>query len=356
MIRQHGDLEAPRLELLPGVTRSAALLVLGALVLQLGFVFSYVGAFHSPTLRDAPIGVVAPAGAPPGAAQSVADKLNGLDGGPVDAAAYPDEDSARRAIADRDIAGAFLVGAQNSDTLLVTTAEGGTLSAALEEAITRIDAGQQRTVTTKDVLPSGDEDNQGLSAFYLAVGWLVGGYLVAALLGVSSGYGSSTRRRGGVRLGALALYSVLSGIGGAVIVGPLLGALPGHFVALSALGALLVFAVGATTMALQVWTGLIGIGLAIGLYVVLGNPSAGGAYPAPLLPPFWAAIGPYLPPGAGTSGVRGIIYFSGAGTGSAATVLAVYAVVGVVVTLLGAGRSREAKKTAAEQERTQALE
>lgn len=349
MIRQHGEHEALRRELLPGVTRRAALLVLGALVLQLGFVLSYVGAFHSPTPRDAPIAVVAPVGAPPGTAQSVAERLNGLDGRPLDASVYADEDAARQAITDRSIDGALLLGPQNSDTLLLTTAEGGTLSVALEKTITQIDAAQQRTVSTEDVIPAGRQDNQGLSAFYLAVGWLVGGYLVAALLGVSSGYGSSTLRRGAVRLGALALYSVVSGIGGAVIVGPVLGALPGHFVALSALGALLVFAVGATTMALQVWTGLIGIGLAIGLYVVLGNPSAGGAYPAPLLPPFWAAVGPFLPPGAGTSGIRGIVYFSGAGTGSAVIVLAVYAVVGVAVTLLGAGRSREAKKSATEQ-------
>ena len=102
--------------------------------------------------------------------------------------------------------------------------------------------------------------------------------------------------------------------------------------------ALVVFAVGAITMALQVWTGLIGIGLAILLFVVLGNPSAGGAYPAPLLPPFWAAIGPWLPPGAATDAVRGIVYFGGAGAGVAALVLVAYGVVGLVATLAGAGR------------------
>ena len=61
------------------------------------------------------------------------------------------------------------------------------------------------------------------------------------------------------------------------------------------------------------WTGLVGIGLAILVFVVLGNPSAGGAYPAQLLPPFWSAIGPWLPPGAATGAIRGIVYFGGAG-------------------------------------------
>ena len=64
---------------------------------------------------------------------------------------------------------------------------------------------------------------------------------------------------------------------------------------------------------------------------MLGNPSAGGAYPGPLLPPFWRAIGPWLPPGAGTSAVRGLVYFDGAGTTSPLLVLAAYAVVGAAV-------------------------
>ena len=44
-----GRHEAPRRELLAGVTRRSAFLVLGVLLLQLGFVLSYVGAFHAPT-------------------------------------------------------------------------------------------------------------------------------------------------------------------------------------------------------------------------------------------------------------------------------------------------------------------
>ena len=155
---------------------------------------------------------------------------------------------------------------------------------------------------------------------------------------MSAGSRPLTRARGVVRLGSLAVYAVVSGVGGALITGPVLGVFDGHLLALATFGALLVFAVGAFTTALQVWTGLVGIGLAILLFVVLGNPSAGGAYPAPLLPPFWAAIGPWLPPGAGTSAVRGIVYFGGAGAGQAVLVLAVYALVGAVATLLGSGR------------------
>jgi hypothetical protein len=233
----------------------------------------------------------------------------------------------------------LVLGANGQDRLLVAGAEGGAVSSALTDVLTRIDAARQRTLVTDDVIPSRAADARGLSAFYLAVGWVVGGYLVASIIGVSSGSVPVTRGRGAVRLGALAVYAIVSGIGGVLITGPVLGVFSGHVVELAALGALVVFAVGAFTAALQVWTGLVGIGLAILLFVILGNPSAGGAYPAPLLPPFWAAIGPWLPPGAATGAIRGIVYFGGAGAGAAALVLGGYALVGVVATMLGAGRS-----------------
>jgi hypothetical protein len=335
-----GRHEAPRRELLPGVTRRSALLVVGVLLLQLGFVLSYVGAFHAPTPREIPVAVVAPAGAPAGTAEQVADRLDGLEGNPVDARVARSEDAARALLADREVDGVLLLGTGTEDTLLVSSAEGGAVSSALTSLFTQVDGTQQRTVTTEDAVPAARGDARGLSAFYLAVGWVVGGYLVAAIIGVSNGSVPRTRARAAVRLGALAVYAVVSGIGGAVITGPVLGVFPGHFWTLAAFGALVVFAVGAFTMALQVWTGLIGIGLAILLFVVLGNPSAGGAYPAPLLPPFWAGIGPWLPPGAATDAVRGIVYFDGAGAGRAALVLAAFAVIGRLATLAGAGRRR----------------
>jgi hypothetical protein len=338
MASGHGLHEAPRRELLPGVTRRAAVLVIGVLLLQLGFVLSYVGAFHAPTPRDVPLAVVAPAGAPPGTADQVVAQLEGSAGGPLDVRVADTEDDGRQLLADRDVDGVLLLGTGTEDTLLVSSAEGGAVSSALTEVLTRVDAAQQRTLTTDDALPAATGDARGLSAFYLAVGWVVGGYLVASIIGVSAGSRPLTRARGVVRLSSLAVYAVVSGIGGALITGPVLGVFDGHLLALSALGALLVFAVGAFTTALQVWTGLVGIGLAILLFVVLGNPSAGGAYPAPLLPPFWAGIGPWLPPGAGTSAVRGIVYFGGAGVGQAVLVLAAYAVVGLLATLAGSGR------------------
>jgi hypothetical protein len=140
----------------------------------------------------------------------------------------------------------------------------------------------------------------------------------------------------------MALYAAAGGLLGAVVVGPVLGALPGSVFALWGLGALIVFAVGMITLALEAMTGVVGIGIAVLLIVIAGNPSAGGAFPLPMLPPFWRAIGPYLPPGAGTWTARSIAYFHGNAVTSELLVLSAYAVAGTAVALLAVPRRRRA--------------
>ncbi|WP_395359878.1 DUF3533 domain-containing protein [Streptomyces sp. YH02] len=325
-------------ELKSAVTPRAALLVVGVFALQLLFITSYVGALHHPKPRDVPFGVVAP--------QRVSTQLVGqldqLPGAPLDPRPVADEATARNQILNRDIDGALIVDPTGrTDTLLVASGGGTVLSSALETILTRVEATQQRTVRTVDVAPASAEDFDGLSAFYLVVGWCVGGYICAAILAISAGSRPANRERAIIRLGVLAIYSVLGGLGGAVIVGPVLGALPGSVAALWGLGTLVVFAVGAATLALQSVFGIVGIGLAILLIVVAGNPSAGGAFPLPMLPPFWNAIGPALPPGAGTWAARSIAYFKGNDMTGSMLVLSAWAVVGVAVTLVMSSLKRK---------------
>lgn len=321
------------------VTPRAVLLVLGVLGLQVAFIASYLGAFHDPTPHGITVAVAAPT---PEVAQQTAARLNALPGGPLDATAVASADAARHEVRDRSAFGAFVVAASGADRLYVSSAEGAAVSEALGEILTQVEQQQQRTFTTTDLVPAGVGDARGLSAFYLAVGWVVGGYLVAAILGISAGERPANRQRALVRLGALALYSIASGLLGALVVETVLNALAGSFWPLAAFGMLLVFAVGAFTMAVQTVTGVIGIGIAVLLFVVIGNPSAGGAYPAPLLPPFWRAVGWAFPPGAGTHGIRSVVYFDNAAIGRDLLVLAAWALVGAAVVLLVSTRRHPA--------------
>ncbi|MFF5709748.1 DUF3533 domain-containing protein [Streptomyces sp. NPDC012756] len=326
-------------ELKSAVTPRAALLVVGVFALQLLFITSYVGALHNPKPTDVPFGVVAPQQQ---VATAVTDRLEKLPGDPFDPRVVATEAEARDQMLNREIDGALIVDPRGrTDTLLVASGGGKVLSATLEAMITRLEAANQRLVRTVDVAPSSSQDFNGLSAFYLVIGWCVGGYICAAILAISAGARPANRERAVIRLGALALYAALGGLGGAIIVGPILGALPGSVAALWGLGTLVVFAVGAATLALQSVFGIVGIGLAILLIVVAGNPSAGGAFPLPMLPPFWRAIGPYLPPGAGTWAARSIAYFKGNDMTASMVVLSVWAMVGAAVTLVMSSVRRE---------------
>ncbi|MFE7576461.1 DUF3533 domain-containing protein [Streptomyces sp. NPDC057521] len=317
------------------VTPRAALLVIGVLALQLLFIASYIGALHHPKPTDVPFGVVAPQQA---SARLVA-QLDGLPGGPLDPRTVSDEATARRQILDREIDGALIVDPRGTrDTVLVASGGGTVLATSLTKIVKEAEAAQRRTVRAVDVAPASRQDFDGLSAFYLAVGWCVGGYLCASILAISAGTRPANRQRALIRTGVMALYAIAGGIGGALIIGPILGALPGSFWGLAGLGALTVFAVGMITLALEGLTGIVGIGLAVLIVVIAGNPSAGGAFPLPMLPDFWRAIGPALPPGASTWTARSIAYFHGNAVTGPLLILSAWAVAGTAGTLLTAMR------------------
>ncbi|MYT82808.1 Predicted membrane protein [Streptomyces sp. MnatMP-M77] len=319
------------------VTPRAALLVIGVLGLQLLFIASYVGALHKPKPTDVAFGVVAPQQV----SRQLVAQLDGLPGRPLDPRTVSSAAEAREQIMNRDIDGALIVSPEGrTDTLLVASGGGTVLSGSLERILTEVTASQQRAVRTVDVAPASPEDFDGLSSFYLVVGWCVGGYLCASILAISAGTKPANRQRAVIRTAVMALYAVAGGIGGAVIIGPILGALPGSLWGLAGLGALVVFAVGMITLALEALTGIVGIGLAVLIIVIAGNPSAGGAFPLPMLPDFWRAIGPALPPGAGTWTARSIAYFRGNAVTGPLLVLSAWAVVGTALTLLLSMRHR----------------
>ncbi|MYT29745.1 MULTISPECIES: hypothetical protein [unclassified Streptomyces] len=326
-------------EVRSAVTTRAALLVIGVLGLMVAFITSYAGAFHHPKPDRVPLAVVAPAQV----RGELVHKLDRLPGAPLDPSPAASEQDARRRIGDRTRDAALLVDPRGTtDRLLVAGGGGASLAQAVEAVVTAAEKQQGRTVRTEDVVPADPGDGRSLSSFYLVVGWCVGGYLCAAILAISAGARPANRPRAVIRLAALALYAIAAGLAGAIVVGPVLGALPGSLFGLWGLGALTVFAVGATTLAFQGLLGIIGIGLAILVIVVFGNPSAGGAYPYPLLPPFWRAIGPALPPGAGTWAARSIAYFRGRALTGPLLVLSAWAVGGALVTVVLATLHRTA--------------
>jgi len=309
------------------------LLVVGVGLLCLGFVLSYVGAFHDPTPHRIPVAVVAPEQV---SAQLV-QALDDADGEPVAATAVEDVAAARRLLERGEISGALVVDpAGTQDTLLVAGGGGVAMTTAVQRIFTGAEAVQQRTLAVDDVVPPQSGDPQGNSAFYVVVGAVLAGYLLAAVLGMAKGARPATFRRTLWRLGATVPYALAVGLGIAIVTGPVLGAITGHFAAVFGIATLLVLSAATVTMSFQVLFGIFGIAATILTFVVVGNPSAGGAYPYELLPPFWRAVGPWLPNGAGVDALRGAVYFGGTGTAAAVWIVVAWVAAGAVLTVLAA--------------------
>jgi uncharacterized phage infection (PIP) family protein YhgE len=171
-----------------------------------------------------------------------------------------------------------------------------------------------------------------LALFYLDVALIFGGYFAATVVTTLVGPRSRSRRGAALRVGALLAFSIVTGFLTAVVVGPLIGAMPDHVAQVGAIGSLIVFAAAMATSALQSLLGVAGTLVALVVFVLFGNPSA-GLYPASFVPGFWGAIGPWLPGGAGLSALRGSVYFDGTAIGGRLLLLAVYAVAGAAITI-----------------------
>lgn len=320
-------------ELRDAISTRAVLVMVGVLLLQLGFALSYMGAFHAPKPHRIPIVVVAPEAME----KDLVVRLNALPGAPLLVSSAADRIQARSRLLDRRTDAALVVDpAGHTDTLLVASAGGTSAADAATKVVQTIERTQGREVVVRDIRPPAAGDSRGLSSFYLVLSWTIGGYLAASALNMAAGSKRPTLRRVLVRLTAMVPYAFVSGIGGAIIVGPVLHCLPGAFWELVGIGTLVVFASGAVGVALQSLAGTVGLGLTILIFTILGNPSSGGVYPASLLPPFWRAIGQALPPGAGTTVVRNTVYFDGNATTGALWILGAWAFGGIAAAILSA--------------------
>ncbi|RAY11725.1 DUF3533 domain-containing protein [Actinomadura craniellae] len=311
--------------------RRAAPLIFGLLLLQVGFVVSAVGAFHSAAPHRLPITVAAPVQT----AARMVDAFDALPGDFVRTTVAPDSATARTRVLRREAAAAYIAATApgQADTLLVASAAGPATAQAATQVAREAGRRGGRTVTVTDVQAPSLGDRWGLAPSLLAISWVAGGCLAAVVLLAAGGARPDDPQRTVTWLAILAGYAAVSGLAGAAVVDPVFGALPGHFAALCAIGALTVFAAGITTLALRALFGVPGLGLAALLLVVLGVPGTGGLPPTALLPQFWRTVGPALPTGAADAAVRNTVYFGGHATLGPRWVLGTWAVAGTVLAM-----------------------
>jgi hypothetical protein len=296
-------------------------------LVQALFVTSYVGALHAPKPNRVPFAVVGS----PQLADAVRTRFS------LRTIVYQDEAAARRAIDHRKAYGALVTGASGM-TLIVAPAAGASVAVALTTAFTTAAAATGRKLTVVQVHPLPSGDRIGAASFLVVMALVIGGYLSATIATTIGG--PATRR---ARAPVLAAIAVIGSFVTDLVAGPILGAIPSHrFFVLWGLFAFVMLAVAWAAGALQVLFGPGGTLIVIVVFVIFGAPAAGGTVSQAFLPSFWGTIGPYLPPGAGTTAVRNTIYFGGNGIARSLIVLGVYLVVGGIILIRALGRTRAA--------------
>lgn len=307
-----------------GVLIAVAVVALQALLIPL---FAAPAAHIAP--RDLPIAVAGP--------PQLAAQLAAAHPGAFKIITVADPAAADAAVKDRDAYAAILVTATGPE-VHVASAAGPVVAQLLTQAVAGIglpasganaQPGQQGGggVAVRDVVPVDPDDPRGAgfgAGFLpLAITSLLAGVLVFLLV-----------RRRAARLVALLTFAVLAGFAGAGVLVGWLGVLPDYF-AVAGVVALMTLAISAAMTGLGAVLDRGGLALgAIGLFLV-GNALSGISAAPELLPQPWGEVGQWLPIGAGGTLLRSVAYFGGNGAWFAGTVLSAYAILGLILVLIG---------------------
>ena len=311
--------------------------LVAVVVLQVLFALSYLAAFHDPAPHRLRISVAAPSAQL--AAQTVT-RLTAAAGDALDPQAVATAEQARAQVRGRLAQAGFVIG-QSGDTLYVASAASVSQSGLLTSRFQALEAAQHRTLTVTDVAPLPKADSRGVAPFYVTLVMVFGGYLGVTVLSLVTGPAPNRLRAAGLRLGALAAYSVVSALAVVLAARAAFGVLDGHVPAAIGAAALICFATAATAVTMQALLGVAGTALVILLFVVVGNPASGGAVPYGLLPSVYRHIGQYLVNGAGVDLLRNLTYFGAHDVARPLVVLLIWAFGGAAGAMtVGARRYR----------------
>jgi len=287
--------------------------------------------------RDLPVGIV---GSSSASEQAVAAITRGDPGG-FDFHLYADQASARAAIKDRDIYGAFAF-SYGEITVLEASAASPTVALLLDNvgkqlaqhATQQAEASDEWSlhvhVAQVDVVTTAASDPRELALGLEFVPLSICSVITAAVIALLLGFRPAWRQ-----VMALAVVSATAGLGAYLVAQGYLGVLPHDHVASWAALSLTVFAIASTAAGLVALVGAAGLGLGAALMIFVGNAFSGNTSAPQLLPAAVGHIGQWLPPGAAANLLRSTAYFDGNGASGHLYVLIAWSVLGLAAIVVG---------------------
>lgn len=305
-------------------TKRAVAVGIGAALLQALMLIAFAWPAVNSEPRDLPLAVAGPQ------ASAVVEQLNGRSPGAFEIDTYADETAARQAIADREVYGAIITEA-GPPRVLTASGAGPAVAQQLNAMAQQLSGTPM--VQAEDVVPAAAEDPRGAGfgamALPLVMSGIAAGVLLTLVLPSAVG-----------RLGGALAFAVTSGLLSMAIVQGWLSILPGSYLLLASVAALVSFAVAGTVTGIATVFGRAGIGIAALVMLLIGNPLSGATSAPELLPQPWGALGQLLPPGASASVLRSVAFFDGAGVGTPLLVVSAWAGLAVVLLVIGIVRAR----------------
>lgn len=271
-------------------------------------IVTMLGAMHQPTPRDMPVAVV---GTTAEQAEETIAQLEQNMGGMFDFTAYAsdDLDDVTSMVEDRaQIAGLVLPSQLDPEFTLIANQAGSTSAyQVVVRTFTEVAAAQEMQLDIDDVAPLPDYDTQGVATMYIAMGWILAGFIVV-VVGATAAPATRPLRK---MLPITAAYAAfMSGVLW-LIADPITGAVDGHFLELWGAGIVAIFSVAMFALVLERLIGMLAAIPVVGILMLLGVPSSNAALSIYMAPDWFRTLHDFLPMPAAAEIVRSILYFDG---------------------------------------------
>ena len=265
-----------------------------------------LGAMDTPTPRDMPVAVV---GATTQQAEQTVDGLDTQMSGMFDLQVVATADEAREMVADREAVGAFVLPSAGDPTATVLTNQAGGSAAqqVVDRVFSQVAASQQMPLVSEDVAPLPGSDSGGTVSMYVAMGWILAGFMII-VVGANAAPASRPLRR---LLPITAVYAPVMSALVWLIAGPITGAVDGHFWPLFGVGIVAIYCVAMFAAIFERLIGLFAVIPVVGVLMFLGVPASNGALSIYMEPEIFRILHDYLPMPAAVESVRSILYFGG---------------------------------------------
>lgn len=288
-----------------------------------------LGAMSSPTPRDMPVAVV---GSTVEQAQEAVDGLDQSMPGLFDLRAVGSVDDARTQVQDRTVSAAFVLPSAEhpSATLVTNQAAGASAKQVVTAVFGQVAAGQQTELTTEDVAPLSTTDTMGSVSMYLAMGWVMSGFMIIIVGANAAPRSRPLRRLAPIVAGWAVFMSAVLWL----IAGPITGSISGHFWPLLGTGIVAIFSVAMFSAVLERLIGMLAVVPAVGILMLVGVPASGGGLSIYMEPEVFRVLHEILPMPAAVESIRSILYFGGDTVGSHLVTFGIWGVVSLALVMV----------------------